>query len=97
MAYSGSFHSERPERAGNALPAASPAPPAVQPPQPPQNAAGGRGTGENMPFNLNGILKKIEAAGMETDDLLMALILYLMYRESGDKDLLIMLAAMLLT
>ena len=34
---------------------------------------------------------------METDDLLMALILYLMYRESGDTDLLIMLGVMLLT
>ena len=48
-------------------------------------------------FDLSGILKKIEAAGMETDDLLMALILFLMYRESGDIDLLIMLGVMLLT
>ena len=46
---------------------------------------------------LSGILKKIEAVGMETDDLLLALILYLMYRESGDKDLLILLGAMLLS
>lgn len=48
-------------------------------------------------FDLGGILKKIEAAGMETDDLLMALILFLMYRESGDTDLLILLGVMLLT
>lgn len=48
-------------------------------------------------FDLSGILKKIEAAGMETDDLLMALILFLMYRESGDIDLLILLGVMLLT
>ena len=34
---------------------------------------------------------------METDDLLMALILFLMYRERGDTDLLIMLGVMLLT
>ena len=46
---------------------------------------------------LSSLLKKIEVAGMETDDLLMALVLFLMYRESGDKDLLIMLGAMLLT
>ena len=44
-------------------------------------------------------MHKLESvsANMETDDLIMALILYLMYRESGDKDLLIMLGAMLLT
>ena len=48
-------------------------------------------------MGLQGILKRIEAVGMETDDLLLALILFLMYRESGDKDLLIMLGAMLLS
>lgn len=48
-------------------------------------------------MDLGGILKRIEAAGMETDDLLMALILFLMYRESGDIDLLILLGVMLLT
>ena len=41
-------------------------------------------------------MKKLESVNMETDDLILALILYLMYRESGDKDLLIMLAAMFL-
>ena len=45
---------------------------------------------------MQGILKKIEAVGMETDDLLLALVLFLMYRESEDKDLLILLCAMLL-
>ena len=43
------------------------------------------------------LLRKLENIHMEQDDLIMALILYLMYRESGDKDLLIMLGAMLLT
>ena len=46
---------------------------------------------------VGGLLKKLESVSMETDDLILALILYLMYRESGDKDLLIMLGAMLLT
>ena len=46
---------------------------------------------------MGALLKKIESIHMETDDLILALILYLMYRESGDKDLLIMLGAMLLT
>lgn len=48
-------------------------------------------------FSFQSILKKIEAAGLETDDLLLALVLFLMYRESGDKDLLILLGAMLLS
>jgi len=46
---------------------------------------------------LEGILKKLEGIDFETDDLLMALILYLMYRESGDKELLVMLGAMFLS
>ena len=41
---------------------------------------------------LGGILR----GGLETEDLLLMLILYLMYRESGDKELLIVLGAMLL-
>lgn len=52
---------------------------------------------EQPPFSLQGLLKRIEAVGLETDDLLLALVLYLMYRESGDKDLLILLGAMLLS
>lgn len=46
---------------------------------------------------VSALMKKLESVEMETDDLIMALILYLMYRESGDKDLLIMLGAMLLS
>ena len=42
-------------------------------------------------------MKKLEGIDFETDDLLMALILYLMYRESGDKELLVMLGAMFLS
>ena len=84
MAYSGRYHP------GNSRP---PAPPETGPrqeggaPRPPAGPAHG----------LQGILKKIEAVGLETDDLILALILYLMYRESGDRDLLIMLGAMLLS
>ena len=46
---------------------------------------------------VGALMRKIENVSMETDDLIMALILYLMYRESGDKDLLIMLGAMFLS
>ena len=52
---------------------------------------------KHMPFDLGSLFQKTEVAGMETDDLLMALVLFLMYRESGDIDLLIMLGVMLLT
>ena len=84
MAYSGAFHrDEKPQDRE------SPAEEAEQTMQ--------RSKEKRPGFDLGGILKKIEAAGMETDDLLMALILFLMYRESGDTDLLIMLGVMLLT
>ena len=46
---------------------------------------------------VEALMKKLDPSHMETDDLIMALILYLMYRESGDKDLLIMLGAMFLS
>ena len=92
MAYSGAYG--RREHFGQSVPEEEAA--AVEAPPPPRQGhppAEQRG----LPFDLGGIFGKIEAVGMETDDLLMALILYLMYRESGDKDLLIMLGAMLLT
>lgn len=91
MAYSGAYGKrEEPRETEPAEePAAEAAPAAV-----PMSRQGGE---HRFPFDMGGLFKRIEAAGMETDDLLMALILYLMYRESGDKDLLIMLGAMLLT
>ena len=51
-----------------------------------------------MPL-LGGSLSRLipEKLGeLETEDLLLILILYLMYRESGDKDLLIIMGAMYL-
>lgn len=53
--------------------------------------------GRRPVLDLGELLQKTEIAGMETDDLLLALVLYLMYRESGDTDLLIMLGVLLLT
>ena len=43
---------------------------------------------------LGGIIPK-GLGELETEDLLLLLILYLMYRESGDKELLMILGAML--
>lgn len=91
MAYSGAYG--RRELIEQSVPAEETVPVEAPPPRQGNHHAEQRG----LPFDLGGIFKKIEVAGMETDDLLMALILYLMYRESGDKDLLIMLGAMLLT
>ena len=63
--------------------------PAHRPPNKPVN---------QMPL-LGGSLSRLipEKLGeLETEDLLLILILYLMYRESGDKDLLIIMGAMYL-
>ena len=84
MAYSGAFRMrEDPPR--EAAPA-----PARRDSRPPH-------TPDPLDRAVGGLLKKLESVSMETDDLILALILYLMYRESGDKDLLIMLGAMFLT
>ena len=85
MAYSGAFrmHSEAEE-----APVETPAvqrhekPPQIQ---------------DKLSGAVDALMKKLDVSHMETDDLIMALILYLMYRESGDKDLLIMLGAMFLS
>lgn len=63
---------------------------------------GGRG-GSSSLFSLGaiqekleGILPKVLPDGLETEDLILMLILYLMYKESGDKEFLIILGAMFL-
>lgn len=86
MAYSGAFQKDT----GPESSPAEPVPPKERPAPPPRS-------GGALPFDLGALFRKAEVAGMETDDLLMALVLYLMYRESGDIDLLIMLGVMLLT
>ena len=50
---------------------------------------GGRGGG------LQQLLQKFSLADLESEDLLLILVLYLMYRESGDKELLFILGGML--
>lgn len=62
-------------------------PPPAHPQQPP---------GRPSVFDaLEGILPK-KLDGIETEDLMLLLILYLMYRESGDKEMLIIMGAMFL-
>ena len=55
------------------------------PPSPPQGLSG----------DLKKLLGKLGAISLETEDLLLIAVLYLMYRESGDKELLIMIGALL--
>lgn len=46
--------------------------------------------------SLDGILKRLDPGRLETEDLLILAILWLAYRSSGDKELLIALGAYLL-
>lgn len=71
--------------------------------RPPQKAQSAVPVPKNVPPRpatplMSGALGKIpEKLGeLETEDLLLALILYLMYRESGDRELLIIMGALFL-
>ena len=92
MAYSGAYRPRQPRDSGNEE---TPPPSQPEPASPPSR----RPPPQPDPLNgmVGGLLRKLESIDMETDDLILALILYLMYRESGDKDLLIMLGAMFLS
>ena len=48
------------------------------------------------PFSSIGALLQNSLGGLETDDIILLLVLYLMYRESGDSELLIIMGAMFL-
>ena len=51
---------------------------------------------DSLGSGLGGLLEKLNPAALETDDLLLLLILYLLYRESGDTELLLIMGAMFL-
>lgn len=66
---------------------------------PPRPASGGvRQMGEGLSKGLGRLLPGTldELRALETEDLLLLAVLYLMYRESGDTELLIIMGAMLL-
>lgn len=65
-------------------------------PYAPRRAPGGQDALGGLLQGVTDALGGIFRGGLETEDLLLMLILYLMYRESGDKELLIVLGAMLL-
>ena len=73
---------------------APPPPPAAGPlPHPPQGP-GGNPLSELLPRQLQRMLSG-SLRDLETEDLLLMLILYLLYRESGDPEWLLTLAAMI--
>lgn len=89
-------HYPEPERPGRPAPqkpaspaSQKPAPSAPPRPQPgPQGLLGGlENLGRALPERIG---------ELETEDIILLLILYLMYRESGDSDLLIIMGAMFL-
>lgn len=65
-------------------------------PYAPAAPRGGADLAGLLPRGVKDALGGLLRGGLETEDLLLMLILYLMYRESGDKELLIVLGAMLL-
>ena len=77
----------------------------MQPAPPPRKKSGSQQEIKKQPPNpfsalgsgLGGILSKIGIADFEAEDWILLLILYLMYRDSGDEELLFMLGAMLFT
>ena len=87
MAYSGAYQPGGP-------PPAVPAPRPTGQGGPPRPFFSAPSAGKDPIFSA--LMKKMKAIDLESDDLLMLLILYLMYRESGDRELLIMMGAMLL-
>lgn len=51
--------------------------------------------GMGLSGELGKLFGKLGSLSLETEDLLLLAVLYLMYRESGDKELLIMMGALL--
>lgn len=64
-------------------------PPSMPPPPPPPPRP-------RPAPELNKLLRRFDLRRLERDDLLLLAILYLLYRESGEKELLIVMGAMIL-
>ena len=82
---------ERPRRPAPQKPAPSAGQRPVSPAPPPARPQGLLGGLENL-----GRVLPERIGELETEDIILLLILYLMYRESGDSDLLIIMGAMFL-
>lgn len=78
-------HEQFPEPERRALPPE----PIEKPPQP------RAGRGGSQSFELSKLLSRFSLSNLEQEDLLLLLVVYLLYRESGDTELLITLGALL--
>ena len=65
------------------------------PASPPGARAGRPPARPGMPGGLDGLLKRFNFSSLETEDLLLIGVFYLLYRESGDVEFLLMAGAML--
>ena len=84
-------HYPEPERPRRPAPQRPAAPAPQRPAPPPARPQGFLGGLENL-----GRVLPERIGELETEDIILLLILYLMYRESGDSDLLIIMGAMFL-
>ena len=80
-----------------------------RPAQPPQNIrpprlplsgdSGGqgmlKGLGDTLEKSLGGVFSKVKSIDLETEDIILLLIIYLMYKENKDEQLLIIMGLML--
>ena len=80
--------SENPPRQSSPLPPQEPAPPPPKAKTPP-------GPLRELGRGLDGILSRLDPGRLETEDLLVLAVLWLLYRESGDRELLIAMGAYL--
>ena len=79
-----------PEQRSNHQAPPPPSPPPIQSAQQKQPPPKGFGSG------LQNMLSNLFAQGFDTEDLLLFAVLFLMYRETGDKELLIIMGGMFL-
>ena len=73
-------------------------PPRQSSPLPPQEAPKAKtpsGPLRELGRGLDGILSRLDPGRLETEDLLVLAVLWLLYRESGDRELLIAMGAYL--
>ncbi len=71
--------------------------PVETPPPAPAVDAASPSPGEGLVSSFKSILSRVKLSELSTDDLLLAAILYFTLRESGDDDLLLILAGLFLT
>ena len=81
----------RPQKKSSPLPPQEPEKPAAPPPK----AKTPPGPLRELGRGLDGILSRLDPSRLATEDLLVLAVLWLLYRESGDKELLIAMGAYL--